>query len=106
MRVLLDEQVPRGLASELVGHEVRTVAHMGWKGLENGELLRTAERRFDVVMTMDKRMPIDQDITQYQVGVILIRAASNRIEALRPLVPALLEAIAAVRAGEVRRIDA
>jgi hypothetical protein len=55
---------------------------------------------------MDKRMPIDQDVTQYQVGVILIRAASNRIEALRPLVPALREAIAAVRSGEVRRIGA
>ena len=82
------------------------MAHMGWKGVENGELLKTAERRFDVVVTMDKRMPIDQDVTQYQVGVILIRAASNRIEALRPLVPALQEAIATVRPGEVRRIGA
>lgn len=106
MRVLLDEQVPRALALELVGHEVRTVAQMGWKGLENGELLRTAGQRFDLVVTMDKRMPIDQDVTQYEVGVILIRAASNRIEALRPLVPALREAIAAVRPGEVRRIGA
>lgn len=32
MRVLLDECVPRKLRRELPGHEVRTVAEMGWAG--------------------------------------------------------------------------
>jgi len=37
---------------------------------------------------------------------VLIRASSNRIEALRPLVPAILQAIEEVRHGQVRRVGA
>ena len=42
MRVLLDECVPRRLAREFVGHEIRTVHEQGWTGLKNGALLREA----------------------------------------------------------------
>ncbi len=42
MRVLLDEQLPRHLAREIVGHDVRIVQQCGWAGLKNGELLRVA----------------------------------------------------------------
>lgn len=44
---------------ELIGHEVRTVGQLGWKGLENGQLLAEAAQRFDVLITMDKRIPLD-----------------------------------------------
>jgi hypothetical protein len=40
MRVLLDECVPRALRNDLPGHEVKTVAELGWAGVKNGELLR------------------------------------------------------------------
>ncbi len=106
MRVLLDEQVPRGLAGALLGHEVRTLTQMGWKGLSNGRLLATAGGRFDVLITMDKRMPLDRDLSQYQVGVVLVRAGSNRLEALLPLVPAILDAVSGVRPGELLRVGA
>jgi hypothetical protein len=82
--VLLNEQVPRGLAGSLLGHEVRALTQMGWKGLSNGRLLATAGGRFDVMITMEKRMPLDRDLSQYQVGVVLVRAGSNRLEALLP----------------------
>ena len=52
MRLLLDESLTRHLARELIGHEVRTVAHEGWAGLSNGELLkRGAEAGFEVLLT-------------------------------------------------------
>lgn len=35
MRILLDESLPRPLARLLPGHEVRTVAEMGWSGIES-----------------------------------------------------------------------
>jgi hypothetical protein len=98
--------MPRDLAAELSGHEVRTVGQLGWKGLENGELLAQAATRFDVVVTMDKRIPLDRDVAQYTIGVVLVRASSNRIEALRPLIPAILQALGGVRSGEVRRVGA
>ena len=106
MRVLLDEQMPTGLVAELTGHEVRTVGQLGWKGLENGQLLGRAAGQFDVLISMDKNLPIEQDITQYRVGLVLLRAFSNRIESLRPLVPAIQRALAAVRPGEIQRVGA
>jgi hypothetical protein len=52
VRVLLDEQLPRQLAQELYGHDVRTVQQQGWAGLGNGELLRRgAEAGFEVFLT-------------------------------------------------------
>ena len=57
---------------------------MGWKGLENGALLTAAEQHFDALLTMDKRIPLDIDIRRHHIGLILVRAPSNRIEALRP----------------------
>lgn len=104
VRVLLDEQMPRDLVAELVGHEVRTVGQLDWKGLENGELLARAAAQFDALISMDRNLPVEQDVSQYRVGVVLVRAFSNRIEVLRPLVPAIQRALATVRAGEVQRV--
>ncbi len=106
MRVLLDEQMPNALASELAGHQVRTVGQMGWKGLDNGALLSTAAPDFDAVISMDKNMSVELDISQYRIGLVLIRAVSNRIEALRPLVPQIMDALAKVRPGQLRRVGA
>ena len=68
MRVLLDEQMPRGLLAELAGHEIRTVGQMGWKGLDNGQLLARAADRFDVLISMDRNMPVEHDLSQYRLG--------------------------------------
>ena len=106
MRVLLDEQVPRDLAVELTGHEVHTVGQEGWKGLENGELLVRASGKFEALISMDRNMPAQQDIHRYRIGLVLVRAVSNRIEALRPLIPAIQTALASVRPGEVTRVGA
>jgi Domain of unknown function (DUF5615) len=46
MRVLLDECVPRALRNDIPGHEVQTVAEVGWAGVKNGELLRLAATAF------------------------------------------------------------
>ena len=55
MRVLLDEQLPRHLAREIVGHDVSTVQQRGWAGLKNGELLRVAaDAGFDFLVTADR----------------------------------------------------
>ena len=44
MKVLLDENLDHKLRKNLGAHEVFTVRYMGWSGLENGDLLRTAEQ--------------------------------------------------------------
>ena len=106
MRVLLDEQMPRDLVAELIGHEARTVGQLGWKGIGNGELLAQASENFDVLLTMDKRIPLDIDITHHRIGLIVVRAPSNRIESLRPLIPAILQSLTVVSPGTVLRVGA
>ncbi len=49
-------------------------------------------------------MPVEHDITQYRIDLVLVRAFSNRIETLRPLVPAMLSASETVRPGEIKRV--
>lgn len=106
MRVLLDEQMPKELAAELPGHEVQTVDQVGWKGLDNGTLLKKAGEQFGALISMDKNMPVQQDIGRHAVGLVLVRAPSNRIESLRPLIPTILHALELVRPGGVERVGA
>ena len=106
MRVLLDENLPAGLAAELVGHEVATITGMGWRGIKNSELLGRAQGSFEVLITMDRNLEFQQNIAGLELSVLLVLAHSNRMVHLRPLVPAILEAIEAVRPGELRRVGA
>jgi hypothetical protein len=91
VNILLDECVDRRLAGELIGHSVTTVPRCGWAGIENGDLLRLAEKEFDVFLTVDRKLSTQQDLTKFDIAIVLIRARSNRLEAIRPLVPELLE---------------
>ena len=105
MRVLLDEQLPRQLATELTGHEVRTVQQQGWAGLTNGELLRrAADEGFQVLITADQNLEFQQNLPRARLGIIVLVAASNALEDLLPLVPGILAAISKSRAGQVARV--
>lgn len=106
MRVLLDECVPRALRSDISGHEVKTVAEVGWAGVKNGELLRRAAADFDVLITVDRNLEYQQSFEGLSLAVIVIRAASNDIAVLRPVMPAVLAAIPQVKSGTVTPIRA
>ena len=87
MRVLLDECVPRALAREFVSHDVRTVPEMGWAGLKNGPLLaRMQSERFEAFVTVDQNLRYQQNLQQAGVTVVVLKAASNAVDDLRPLV--------------------
>lgn len=88
MRVLLDEMVSRKLGRELAGHDVSTVQREGWAGLTNGRLLDAIDSLFDVFLTMDKGMRHQQRLEGRPFGVIEVRAPSNDIDDVIPLVPA------------------
>jgi hypothetical protein len=90
VNILLDECVDRRLAQDLVGHAVTTVPRRGWAGIKNGDLLTLAEKEFDVFVTVDRKIGVEQDLTRFTLAVVLIRARTNRLEHLRPLAAALL----------------
>ena len=104
MRLLLDENMPHDFRHYLPGHDARTVDYMRWKGRKNGELLALARDEFDVLITLDKNIPDQQNITPLDVGVMILIARTNSIESLRPLVPQILERLRTIRRGEVVRI--
>jgi hypothetical protein len=106
MRVLLDEQLPRHLVREIRGHDVSTVQQRGWAGLKNGELLQVAaDAGFEVLVTADRNLQFQQNLSRSRIGIILLIAPSNALEDLLPLVPNLLVAISKTRAGELLRVE-
>lgn len=104
MRVLLDENLPHDLSKLLVGHAVSTVQGLGWTGTKNGALLKRAIGECDVFVTMDSNIEHQQNVAGLAFGMVVLGAASNRMADLLPVVPELLQAIDAVRPGEVRRV--
>ena len=55
-RVLFDENMPRKLRRDLPEFFIRTAQEEGWSAFKNGDLLRRATLRFDVLVTIDQRM--------------------------------------------------
>ena len=102
MRLLLDENLDWRLRHDLLDHQVESVPLIGWAGIENGELLRKAvEAGFDVLEPMDSNMVHQQNIGQYAIAVVALRAQSNRLAKTRPLMPALLDVLPQVKPGTV-----
>ncbi len=106
MRVLLDECVPRKLRPELPGHEVKTVAEMGWSGMKNGALLRLEAAEVDVFLTVDQGIPYQQDLPGLDVALVIVRAPSNDINDLRPRMPEVLRALETIQPGQVVHVGA
>jgi len=77
MKLLLDECVTRRAKPDFVGHEVFTVEDAGFKGLKNGALLHAASGRFDVVITVDRKLPDEQDISQLKLAILVLIARST-----------------------------
>jgi hypothetical protein len=105
MRVLLDECVPRALRNDISGHEVKTVAEMGWAGVKNGELMRLAATQFDVLLTVDRNLEYQQSFATLSLAVVVVHAPSNDIAVLRQLMPAVVAALPNARLGAVTQIQ-
>jgi hypothetical protein len=59
MRILFDNETPRGVAAALREHTVEEARARGWDALRNGELLDAAEAAgFDVFVTTDRKHPV------------------------------------------------
>ena len=102
MRVLLDENLPhqlRGLFEDNI--EVVTVSYRGWRGRENGELLRIAENEFDAFITMDQGIPNQQNLSAIKIGIIVLEAESNRFENLSPLMPEVNAVLKTLKNGHI-----
>jgi predicted nuclease of predicted toxin-antitoxin system len=73
VRILFDQGTPVPIRRFLQDHTVSTAAQQGWHQLENGELLNAAEAAgFDMLITTDKNMRYQQNLTGRKIAIILL----------------------------------
>lgn len=103
MKLLLDENMnPRFRHYLSAEHDVR---YMGWLGKVNGELLALArDDGFDVLITLDQDIEDQQNLTAADVGVIILMAGTDDMNALRTLVPQILDKLRTIGRGEIAHI--
>jgi len=89
MKVLIDECAPMALKVALAssGFDCTTVQEAGWSGKENGELLALAEARFDALVTIDRNLRYQQNLSGRKIALLVVRARSNRVADLEPHFP-------------------
>ena len=77
---------------------------MGWAMIKNGDLLSLAEEHFDVFVTVDRNLSFQQNLVSFKIAVVVLRARTNRLADLRPLVPKFLAVLSSAKPGAVTYI--
>ena len=77
---------------------------LGLAGTRNGQLLRELDSRCDAFISVDGNLVYQQSLRGLPYGVFILKARSNKIEDLRPFLPALLNYLQNIQAGTVTRI--
>jgi hypothetical protein len=78
VKVLLDENLDHALRKLLGDHEVVTASHMGWAGVQNGELLRAAEDSgIEVLLTGDQTLRHEQNLAGKQLAILVRHSTSH-----------------------------
>jgi predicted nuclease of predicted toxin-antitoxin system len=93
MRILLDECVDWRLIRDLTDHDAKTVKQLGWEHNDDGALLLLASEHFDVLITVDKDLPNEQNIASFNISVIVLRGRTTRLPDLRELLQPLRQAL-------------
>jgi hypothetical protein len=104
MRVLFDNGTPRGVAPALAVHAVEEARARGWDTLRNGELLDAAEAAgFDVLLTTDRNIPYQQNLTGRKLAIVVI--GTGRWRLIRNRLPAIAAAVAAATPGSFAEVE-
>jgi predicted nuclease of predicted toxin-antitoxin system len=102
MRILFDQGTPVPLRSEFSGHKVATVYEVGWDRLSNGELLREAESKYDLLITTDQNLRHQQNLTGRQLAILVLPTANW--PRLRSHAQMIVAAALAMQPGEYQEI--
>jgi hypothetical protein len=104
VRVILDGNLPRGLALLLIGHVTHTIHARRWSDLDDAALLAACEGEYDAFVTMDQSLRFQQNLRDWQLAIVLVHARSNRLTDLEPLVPELLVVLTTAVRGAVSHV--
>jgi predicted nuclease of predicted toxin-antitoxin system len=106
MKILIDECLPAALKRSFIphDHQCSTVREAGFGSKKNGEPLTLADGIWDALVTSDKSMRYQQNVSDRRISILVMRARSNRLLDLLPLVPACLETLRQLRPGQIVEI--
>ena len=104
MRILIDECLDWRLCRALSEHYCTSVHQMNWEGLSNGLLLQKAEQEFDVLLTGDTNLSFQQNVTSFNIAVIVLQAQSTRLADTIELIAEVLKLLPTIRSGQVFRV--
>lgn len=104
MRVLFDQATPIPIRLFLTGHTVSSAAREGWDRLQNGVLLDVAEASgFDVLLTTDKNLRYQQNLTSRKIAIVLLRR--QQWPDLKLHIPLIVAAVNAATPGSYIEAD-
>ena len=103
MKILLDSacRVNREESLSKWATGARPCAKAGFSSTKNGELLIIAEGRWDVLLTSDRNIKYQQNMTGRNVSIVIPCAKSNRMKDVLPLMPTCADALLSVQAGQI-----
>jgi hypothetical protein len=95
----LDENIPVQLKAAFRGHVVRSVndSDVGWKNIENGRLLAEMEGRYDLLITADRNMFAQQNLSGRTICILVLPV--NRRNDVLALSERIIEVAAGMSAG-------
>jgi hypothetical protein len=104
MRILFDHGTPSGIAGALSGHDVTEAIERGWDTLSNGELLKVAEAAgFDLLLTTDKRIRYQQNLTGRKIAVVVLGNSTWRV--VRLYLDRIALVVADAKPGSYAEVD-
>jgi predicted nuclease of predicted toxin-antitoxin system len=98
MRILLDESVPWQFGRLLLpDHSFESVQRRGWGGTKNGQPIALAAQEFDVLVTADRGIEHQHNLSALPIAILLLRARTNRMKELAPGVAVVRAALEQIR---------
>jgi hypothetical protein len=76
VKILFDQGTPAPLRRTLASHFIATAFEMGWAELENGDLLAAAEQPFNAIITTDKNLRYQQNLSRRKLAILVLPTTS------------------------------
>jgi hypothetical protein len=103
MKILFDHGTPAPLRHALTDHVVSTAYEMGWAKFDNGDLLKSAENQFDILITTDQNLRYQQNLAARRLTILILPTTSwPRLQAH---LDQILEVVNRLQPGEFMEIQ-
>jgi predicted nuclease of predicted toxin-antitoxin system len=79
VKILIDECVPKQIRSFLGNHDSITARQAGLGGYKNGRLLNAAEGAYDVLITSDKNLRYQQNLSGRKLAILLLSTNDREV---------------------------